>query len=164
MSLPVHQRSARCNSTTWHENGFGVYFSYKDLEEQGMLSSDPLLPWKRMQEPIMWIARKFKQVYITVWYPKQFGVKDTNPTADHRHRHTVIIQSVIPTRTGLDGLKSTAAVWMTARNASMIIPPPRIYKADAAQLEKEKLSAMAAKAAALSAQNMAEEMIVEETV
>ena len=134
-------RSATCNHTDWTETGYGAYFSYKDLVAQGMLSSDKLQPWKRLQDPIMKIARKFKQVYILVWYPYQFGAKDDATAAksapNQRHRHENIIQTVIPTRTGMDGLKSTTAVWLTARNSTAPTIPPRMYRAPADELEQD---------------------------
>ena len=53
------------NVTGWHEAGFGVYFSYADLEKQGKLSNDHRKQegkWARVSEDIMWIARKYRQV------------------------------------------------------------------------------------------------------
>mmetsp|Transcript_14656 Transcript_14656/g.32916 ORF Transcript_14656/g.32916 Transcript_14656/m.32916 type:complete len:309 (-) Transcript_14656:83-1009(-) len=132
----IMERTAQCNQTDWIEAGYAVYFSYADLQKQGLLSGDKLFPWKRVQEPVMWIARKFKQVYITVWYPHQFGAKGAQDTLTplaqsqiQRHRYENIIQTVIPTRTGMDSLKSTAAVWLVAVNMTEIIRPPRMYRA-----------------------------------
>jgi hypothetical protein len=110
-----------------------VYFSYKDLEAQGMLSSDVLQPWKRVLDPVLWTARKFKQVYITVWYPHQFGEQASDPAdgdqyPKRKYKHSNIIQTVIPTRTGLDGLKSTAAVWLMERNSTPVVIPPKIVR------------------------------------
>lgn len=139
-------RSAKCNSTDWTETGYSVYFSYKDLFKQGMLSSDKLLPWKRVKEDILIIARKFKQVYITVWYPHQFGIEDEDNNKSNnevnitklnfdqyekkkmKYKYTNIIQSIIPTRTGLNSLQSTAVVWLSAINETSPIIPQRIFR------------------------------------
>lgn len=115
-----------------------MYFSYKDLAAQGMLSSDKLQPFKRVQEPILWTARKFKQIYITVWYPHQFGEKEANPAENRRHRHENIIQMVIPTRTGLDGLRSTSAVWLMERNSTRVEIPPRMVRMSDRSVEEEQ--------------------------
>jgi hypothetical protein len=153
-------RWAVFNDTAWNERGFGVYFSYDDLLAQGKLSSDLLQPWKRVLEDVLVVARKYKQVYVTIWYPHQFGGKErrstfsarkliekesvvevpvtgathteTNEDGDvlvyglHRlmkeqhekYRHINVIQQVVPTRTGLDGIKCSAAVWVSAINGS----------------------------------------------
>ena len=50
-----------------------IYFAYTDLEKQGKLSSDKLMPYKRVLEDVLVIARNYKQVYIMAWYPHQFG-------------------------------------------------------------------------------------------
>jgi hypothetical protein len=127
-------RLATCNNTDWMEKGYGVYFSYRDLEAQGMLSSDVLQPWKRVLDPVLWVARRFKQVSVTVWYPHRFGEHAADdPKADtyprRKFKHTNIIQTVIPTRTGLDMLRSTSAVWMMERNNTPITIPPRLVRA-----------------------------------
>lgn len=64
------------NKTGWEEFGYAVYYSYEDLKLQGKLSSDTLQPWKRVLEPILAVARDFKQVYTTVWYPHTFGTNE----------------------------------------------------------------------------------------
>ena len=138
--FPLH-RTATCNDTDWTERGFGVYFSYADLLKQGMLSSDKLQPWKRVYEDLLWTARKHKQIYIMVWYPHQFGDKEESPGSVRSHKHENIIQMVIPTRTGMDGLKSTAAVWMMARNETAMKLPPKIVRMTASEREKRKLQA-----------------------
>lgn len=156
----IMERWATYNDTIWNERGYAVYFSYDDLSKQGKLSSDILQPWKRIVEDVLTVARKHKQVYITVWYPHQFGgerkrslqesrmliekapvvpipvtkatfteVLEDNSIAVHEqhrflkqfhenYRHINIIQQIIPTRTGLDGIKSSAAVWVSAINGS----------------------------------------------
>eukprot|EP00596_Hydrurales_sp_CCMP1899_P006160 CAMPEP_0119053110 /NCGR_PEP_ID=MMETSP1177-20130426/74202_1 /TAXON_ID=2985 /ORGANISM="Ochromonas sp, Strain CCMP1899" /LENGTH=206 /DNA_ID=CAMNT_0007032937 /DNA_START=221 /DNA_END=841 /DNA_ORIENTATION=- len=126
----VINRTANFNNSMWSETGYAVHFSYVDLEKQGKLSSDLLQPWKRVVEDILEIARKHKQIYITAWYPHSFGKRSLNEEktfTDRRklndrsneedrtdlHRFDVILQQIIPTRTGLDGIKSTAAVWLS---------------------------------------------------
>jgi hypothetical protein len=126
----VINRTAHFNNSLWSETGYAVHFSYADLEKQGKLSSDLLQPWKRVAEDILQIARAYKQIYITAWYPHSFGKRNLNEEkefTDRRklnnrsseedrtdlHRFDIILQQIIPTRTGLDGIKSTAAVWLS---------------------------------------------------
>jgi hypothetical protein len=66
-------RVAFHNRSDWYESGFAVYFSYADLRRQGKLSSDTRQPWKVVVEDVFAVARMFRQVYITVWYPNKFG-------------------------------------------------------------------------------------------
>ncbi len=68
----------------WTENGIAVYYSYDDLEKQGKLSSDVHQPWKRILDDVLVIARDFKQIYVTLWYPHTFGVNDE--TSDDPHK------------------------------------------------------------------------------
>jgi hypothetical protein len=117
----IAQRKAQHNDTAWEEDGFAVYFSYKDLQAQGKLSSDKLAPWKRVMEDVLEIAREFRQVSITAWYPHEYGEAGDNKKEQKRikkqpNRFTSIIQQIIPTRTGLRGIKSTVPVWMSAIN------------------------------------------------
>ena len=163
--LLVENRFATCNNTDWHEEGFGLYYSYADLEAQGRLSSDVLQPWKRVQDDVLALARRHKQTYVTVWYPHDFGdpvtangnANQSVLTAGARgeedeeelggsavrrrraearlnetqlHRHTSLLQQVIPTRTGMNELKSVAAVWLSAVNGSDPSPlvPPAMYQ------------------------------------
>ena len=164
----------------WKENGYGVYFSYNDLSKQGMLSSDRLAPFKRVKEEVLIIARKFKQIYITIWYPSQFGMSDQHdddggggdvlignsaggssssssssssskkktrrseeeeenekrrqhyshyePKESMKHKYTTIIQSVIPTRTGLNAVVSNAVVWLSAVNHTAPTLKQRIFR------------------------------------
>ena len=125
----IMDRSAVYNSSSWSETGYGVYFSYVDLAKQGKLSSDRREPWKRVLADMLVIARDYHQVYLTVWYPHVFGEETkvkgektgetiTVDTEDNSHRHEVIIQQIVPTRTGLNGIKSTSTVWMSAINNS----------------------------------------------
>ena len=104
--------------------GLAVYFSIDDLKAQGWLSSDILRPWKRVQGKIIGIALEFKLAYIFEWYPHQFGARDEKNV----HQHEVIIQEIIPTRTGLDKLKSTVTVWLSAINGTEPERLPRIFR------------------------------------
>ncbi len=65
-----------------------------------------------MCEDMLVIARKYRQSYITVWYPHKFGEVKFGDNNDMR-RYTNIVQQTLPTRTGLNELKSTAVVWMS---------------------------------------------------
>ena len=142
---PTHiiHRSAEYNITAWRESGYALYFSYADLAKQGKLSSDRRQPWKRVLDDILKIARDYNQVYVTVWYPHTFGKKtvtdgEVRTTADEMsvgiidlHPFEVVLQEIIPTRTGLEGVKSTSAVWMSAINKTSphIFNPIGIHKA-----------------------------------
>ena len=83
----------------------------------------------------MWVARKYRQVYITVWFPHQFGVfpdgpdvQDDNEGLGEFKYHT-IIQKTLPTRTGLFELSSTGVVWLSAVNRSSDVgPPPKMIR------------------------------------
>lgn len=83
-----------------------------------MLSSDTREPWKRTLEPVLKVARAHRQVYVTQWYPHKFGRQDVAAVAEDVHRHETVIRQVIPTRTGLGNIKSTAAVWLMGTNFS----------------------------------------------
>jgi len=134
----IMERTSLLNTTGWHEAGYGVYFSYADLEKQGKLSNDHRKEgkWARVSEDMMWIARKYRQVYITVWFPHQFGVfpedKDTKDEDDEglgEYKYHTIIQKTLPTRTGLFELSSTGVVWLSALNRSSEVgPPPKVIR------------------------------------
>jgi hypothetical protein len=176
------RRSVVSNDSLWEESGFALYYSYQDLQSTvGKLSSDVERPWKRILEPVLDIARKYKQAYVTVWYPRAFGAAPTEaqlqrerdrrrleadvgasspidripaiqqeeiareihllpprlttqPRRDspdtltkrmpknfvstvhrtHPLQHSVLLQEIVPTRTGLDGLKCSSVVWLSA--------------------------------------------------
>jgi hypothetical protein len=113
----VMRRHTMYNVTGWEEHGFAVYFSYEDLKKQGKWSTDKLQPFKRVLEDVMVIARHYRQVYVMAWYPHAFGkTPPLEDNLDDPHRHTTVLQQVIPTRTGLHGIKSTVPVWMSAVN------------------------------------------------
>jgi hypothetical protein len=144
----VMERRAVYNQTQWSEAGFAVYFSYSDLMKNGKLSSDKLQPWKRVADDVIQIARDYKQVYVTVWYPHSFGrQRATNPTyvgqqdpeisaalyaarddATSPRTFEVILQEILPTRTGLNGIKSSSVVWLSAINGSATVTAPPIYQ------------------------------------
>lgn len=69
----VAESDMRHNSSGWTEMGVAAYYAYSDLDAQGKLSSDPLKKWKRVLEPVLVVAREFKQPYVNVWYPYTFG-------------------------------------------------------------------------------------------
>lgn len=95
----------------WEESGFAVYYSYSALEASGKLGSDSQKPWKRIANTVLDLAREYKQAYITVWYPIEFGTRPKDEK--DRYRHRAILQEILPTRTGLDAIKCSAVVWMT---------------------------------------------------
>lgn len=116
-------RRTHHNDTGWQDEGFAAYYSYADLEAQGKLSSDKLQPWKRVLEDVLNVARDFRQVYVTVWYPHEFGHAGEDLLEQGRvqkdpRRFTTILQQVVPTRTGLKGITSTVPVWLSAVSRS----------------------------------------------
>lgn len=182
------RRNAVSNDSLWEEQGFALYYSYADLQNIGKLSSDVERPWKRILEPLLDLSRRYKQSYITVWYPRAFGAapsetllekekrrrlledRSSSPVSQipavkqakliqdvqllpprlttkpppplpktdasskssaqqspkkedvlvstvhrpHPFQHMVLLQEILPTRTGLDGLKSSSVVWLSA--------------------------------------------------
>ena len=89
-----------------------------------MLSSDQSRPWKRTQDMILNVARDFKLAYIFQWFPHRFGAEDS----DDPLKHVVVVQEIVPTRTGLDNIKSSATVWLSAINFTEPFRPPTIIK------------------------------------
>ena len=137
----VMARSAQYNTTGWRDSGYAVYFSWKDLENQGKLSSDKLQPWKRVLEDVLVIARNHRQVCITAWYPHEFGrpTKEQDQFRDQSrkndpdfdtHLYESVLQQVIPTRTGLTHLRSTVPVWMSAFNFTEPQKRQLVYRKD----------------------------------
>lgn len=106
----IVKRETYLNGTDFSESGYAVYFSYDDLKKQGKFSTDILHPWKRVAEDVLTIARKYRQIYITTWYPNKFGAKPTDKKTPHRH--TSLLKQIVPTRTGLNRLKSITPVWL----------------------------------------------------
>ena len=124
----VFQRASAYVQTGFQEQGWAIYFHYDDLAKQGRLSSDKLRPWKRVLDDVLNIARDYRQVSITAWYPNVFG-DDPGPDSDEdRNKYKNIIQEVIPTRTGLDYLKSTVTVWMSHVNATAVKKKNHVYR------------------------------------
>lgn len=122
----VIQTMSNYTAYQWSENGIAVYYSYDDLEKQGKLSSDVHQPWKRILDDVLVIARDFKQIYVTLWYPHTFGLN--NETSDDPHRYTNIIREIIPTRTGYHGITSSLVVWMTHTNFTALTKPPTMIR------------------------------------
>jgi hypothetical protein len=60
-----------------------------------------------IQRSMMKIAQKHKQIYVVVWHPHTFG----EIHSEDKLRHVVILQEILPTRTGLNKLRSTFTVW-----------------------------------------------------
>lgn len=117
-------RISQCNNSRWTERGLAAYYSFDDLRSKGWLSSDEMRPWKRTENVILDLARNLKMAYIYVWYPHRFGeVNNLKP-----HHHKVIIQEVIPTRTGIDRIKSSVTVWLSAINGSEPTSLPPMFK------------------------------------
>ncbi len=120
----IPHRASLHKDSNWTEHGLAVYYSFNDLRLKGWLSSDKMRPWKRTESVILDLARNLKMTYIYVWYPHQFGeVNELKP-----NYHKVIIQDVLPTRTGIDRIKSSVAVWLSAVNGTEPTIPLQIFK------------------------------------
>ena len=104
----IFTRLANHHGTGWNEKGFAIYYSYAQLRKHGKLSSDIQHPWKRILDDVLSVARKYKQVYITVWYPHNYG-----KNGDVSNDFDVILQEIIPCRTGLNDIKSISVVWLS---------------------------------------------------
>ena len=76
-------------------------------------------------QDILVVTRRYRQVYITMWYPYTFGDESNEKS---KHNYTTIVQEIVPTRTGLNGVKSSAAVWLSAVNFTEPQPPQVIYE------------------------------------
>jgi hypothetical protein len=63
---------------------------------------------------ILKIARDNRQAYIFIWFPYRFGSPAISK--DDPHRHQNVIQQILPTRTGYNGIKSDVVVWLSALN------------------------------------------------
>lgn len=118
------------------EDGLAVLYRYHDLESQGLLSSDVSRPFKRVLPRILEVARRFKQIYVTIYYPHTFGHAPPSASATSsptpqgnlpaitskysnsrpEHKYTNILREVVPTRTGLDAIKSSAVMWLSKVN------------------------------------------------
>ena len=61
-------------------------------------------------------------MYVTAWYPHKFGnhIHGDETARSDPYRFTSIIRQILPTRTGLDSVKSTAAVWLSAVNSTAL--------------------------------------------
>ena len=94
----------------------------------GYLSSDVHTPFKRTVDPVLDVARKHRQVLVTQWFPSKFGRQDVPAVEANAHRHTTIVRQVLPTRTGMGGIKSTGAVWLAAVNDSEPVIPPQMIR------------------------------------
>lgn len=124
----IFDRLSQNNETSFSDRGIAVFFSLEDLERQGMLSSDPHEPWKRTLEPVLKAAREHRQIYVTQWYPRKFGRQDVASVANDPHRHETVVRQIIPTRTGLNNIKSTAAVWQIWTNYTPHVVAERAIK------------------------------------
>ena len=112
------------NKTNWSDFGYALYFSAQDLEASKALSANKDDPWEHSREAMLAVARSFKQVFVFQWTPESFGATlDDDPNL-----HTTIVQRVFPTRTGLNGMKSTVVVWMSAMNGGELMRPRQFYK------------------------------------
>eukprot|EP01031_Cornospumella_fuschlensis_P027872 gene27872-33656_t len=120
----ILKRTTQNNHTGWHEQGLYLHYAYSHLTEQG-LRMDPNVqtPFTPLLPPLLSLARRYRRVYIVVYYPHIFGdgeksVAHSNPYPRHRaeHKYTSIIQQIVPTRTGLDSIKASSVVWLTKVN------------------------------------------------
>lgn len=127
----IMRRMAANNATGWEEEGYGIFYSYADLLTAGKLSSDKLAPWSRIEESVLTVARNFKQVCVFRWHPHTFGKPRESEmalTGRSLRDYVSIIQQVVPTRTGLDALKSSVVVWASQMNSKDLEPIPDVVR------------------------------------
>ena len=127
----IMRRMAANNATGWEEEGYGVFYSYADLLTAGKLSGDKLSPWSRIEESVLTVARSFKQVCVFRWHPHTFGKpreSEMAMTGRSPRDYVSIIQQVVPTRTGLDALKSSVVVWASQMNSQELEPTPAVVR------------------------------------
>mmetsp|Transcript_691 Transcript_691/g.882 ORF Transcript_691/g.882 Transcript_691/m.882 type:complete len:306 (-) Transcript_691:233-1150(-) len=93
-----------------YEEGYVVQFNLDNLRKQRMYVPQQkrtdgklVFPWKKAQDGILRVARKFGKLSVVAWYPNQWGTKDDE--------HVNIIQEMFPTRAGLQKLRCNAVAW-----------------------------------------------------
>jgi hypothetical protein len=84
-----------------------AYFSQTSLKKQGKLSQDSSNTWINAIQEFKVLARKYGQMYITYYYPHQFGEIQTDKPV---HHYSTIMQIVEPTRTGYQKIRSSTPV------------------------------------------------------
>ena len=121
--------SSSSSSSRFRDIGLGVYYSFKDLEAGGRISSDRLEPWKRIAASVKQVAASLDVPYFLQWAPHHFGdikktpassLKDKNdwrfsPSSEY---HAVVLQTIVPVRTGYQALRSQHVVWLAAGDSS----------------------------------------------
>jgi hypothetical protein len=106
----IYNRSS-LHTNGYYETGYVIYYSYHDLLQHGLLSSDSMQPWKRIYERVKEMTIQLHIPYIMIWSCSNLGT-DTNQ--DNQHRH--IVQTIEPTRSGYQSLRHSHVVWLSEQN------------------------------------------------
>jgi hypothetical protein len=118
----VMKRVTQNNETGFLEEGWALHYNYKDLKQQGKLSANRDTPWARVEDNVLSLARAFNQMYIYRWHPHRYGSLNDEST-----KYQNIIQEIVPTRTGMQHIKSSVVVWMTHINANKVVRPEHTW-------------------------------------
>lgn len=116
----VHRRVSQ-HDNGFVETGYGIHYSFDDLKNQGMHSSDTKQPWKRILVKIIDLGVKLDVPYVLIWHPNYYGKKN-----GLRYEH--IVQTIVPTRTGYGSLRNSRAVWLSAINNTIPKREPLVYR------------------------------------
>ena len=126
--IDLQHSSPSSSSSRFRDIGLGVYYSFQDLENGGRISSDRLEPWKRIAASVKQVAASLDVPYFLQWAPHHFGhiktpassLKDkkdrrSSPSSEY---HVVVLQTIVPVRTGYQTLRSQHVVWLAAGDSS----------------------------------------------
>jgi len=129
--------SSNVTSWPWRVQGWVVRFCPEDLSAQGMLGSGKTFKsrFERAAEGVAVVARRFGVNIVLHWYPHKWG----NGALDDERLHTNVLQEIVPTRSGLQALRSHGVVWRLGG------PEP---KPPVVQLTREELAEIQAMAGA----------------
>lgn len=96
------------NQTGWSADGLAVRFCFDDLRKQDQLGVGPRkAPWANAAEQVARVGRRFGQYVVFQWFPHQWSTNfDEQP-----HRHTSVVQEVVPIRSGLQDIASSGAAY-----------------------------------------------------
>lgn len=136
----------------FNDTGYGLYYSYKDLADYGILSSDLYEPWKRVLVHVKEFATKLHVPYVLVWHCRYFGRKKGDPISERIEDNAQtseegspgrrkdewlsgadrelasVVQTVVPVRTGYGALRSSHVVWLSAVNGQAPARPALVYR------------------------------------
>ena len=130
----IFHRYTYHNETMTGEMGYAAYYSNEDLKKQQKLSKEIDKSYIYALNKIIEIALKYKQTYVTLYYPHSFGLTDNTLEP---YKYTNIIQEIIPTRTGLHEIKSSVVVWLSEINDIKMIQKSNVYRTDGVSVDND---------------------------